>query len=177
MVVSGTLVAVITLTLGWSVQAADFASSQSSVTVTIAPALEVVQWPDPMVILATGLAPGASQVAGPLGFSLRANAPWVIQVSSQSGGGHLREYDTNSSSYVSSGHALSRPVQWSLSETGPWTPLTDSPVDLYDGGPTGDSGVQRQLYLRTEATFDDVPLGSPGREYRLDLGYTVSLVY
>ncbi len=166
-----------TLMLGLPARAADTSSSMSSVTVTIAPALEVVEWPDPLVALSQGLAPGDFAVTGPLSFHLKANSPWVLQIKSSSGGGQLSEFDTSSATYVSSGSKMSIPVQWSLSESGPWAPIQATEADITSGGSTGSAGQHIQLYLKTEATFDDVPLTAPNSEYRLDVGYTASLLY
>lgn len=165
------------IALGWSAKAADTASNMSSVAVTIAPAIEVSQWPDPLVQFSSPIDPGESAIKGPLTFHIRSNSPWVLKIKSNSNNGYLTEFDISTGTYVGTGEQMTLPVQWSLSDSGPWAPITDGEADVTSGSATGTAGQQVQMFLKVEATYDDLPLADPNREYRLDVGYTASLTY
>jgi len=155
--------------------ASQASTSTTTVSFTILPAIEVLAWPAPT--LSFSGSPENDAVVGPLQFQVRANAVWSLSLRSDLVGGRMQEYDLNTGDYVYSGRVLTRALEWSLSPTGPWSPVDDTTIRLVSGMPPTDaSGVVVQLYLRQPTSFDDVIL-PPGREYRMVLTYTAALSY
>src|SRR5690606_24308706 len=69
----------------------------------IAEAVEVTSWPTSEQILGATVSPGASARSDGLLISVKANAKWWLQISSDSEDGRLREYDLAQGDYVPNG--------------------------------------------------------------------------
>lgn len=150
-------------------------SSSTTVSFTVMPAIEVLEWPTATFSMSGG--PGNPVVMGPMEFRVRANAQWGLTFYSDVDGGRMREFDQTTGSYVDTGRSLTHSLEWALSPDGPWSPVTDIEMFMVSGkAPTGASGEIVQLYLRQPTTFDDVSL-PVGREYRIVLTYTAMLDY
>lgn len=149
-------------------------SGSTTVSFNIAEAIEVTAWPSATFTLAEASIPGVAVVSDVMSVTVRANAPWGLQVSSDTDGGMLREWDAGTASYVAGG-AMSGPVMWATNVNGPWTPVAPIPSTMFTGmPPTGVAGQSVGFVLRVTPTFDDQPLPA-GREYRIVLMYTAGV--
>lgn len=158
------------------VLAAEMGSGTTTVTFSIAEAIEVTSWPAASFTLASDAAPGVPAVSQPLRISVKANSSWGVQISSDSDSGHLREYDTNIGAYGIEGSEVG-PVEWALNIDGPWTRLNSMASSILSGqSPTGEEGASRSFILRVTPDFDVRPLPD-GRVYRMVLTYTVGVGY
>lgn len=156
--------------------AASVETGQTTVTFSIAEAIEVVSWPPAVLSLGNDAIPGVPVVSTILNISVKANAPWGVQVTSDSNDGTLREYDTNAREYVADGRRVG-PLEWATNMGGPWTPVSASPTAIFSNQPpTGEDGVTRGFLLRVTPDFDATAL-PPGREYRIVLTYTAGVGY
>ncbi len=158
--------------------AATSQTATSSVSVNIAPAIEVVSWPPSAFTLSSAATPGTPVVSQPLNFTVKSNASWGIQVQSDSSDGRLREFDTGLGAYVMNGKTTNNSLQWGLTDSGPWTNLSSSPVPLFTAqSATGEAGASVAFLVRFTPTFSDQPLTTTGHEYRIQLTYTAAVGY
>lgn len=161
--------------LGARVQAADSASHTTTIAARIAPAIEVVSWPDTLVTPAD-IVPGVPQVVGPLSLVVRSNTAWVVTLRSAPYD-RPAQFDRRTATFVPSGAQMRNPVTWSLTTNGPWSVVDTTESVVYSGTATGGTGTQVDLYLKLEASFDDPLLVDSEHEYRMDLSYVVSVTY
>ena len=146
----------------------------TTVKFNIAEAIEVVSWPAPEFTLSTTAVPGVPVVSGWLYVSVKSNASWGLQISSDDEEGRLREYDPGMGAYVMLGRRTS-PLEWAADLSGPWSHVSSTPTTMFTNQPpTGEDGATVGFLLRVVPSFDDEPL-PPGREYRIVLTYTAGV--
>lgn len=146
----------------------------TAATVDIPPVIEVLSWPHPEVQL-SGPYLNSEWLSNPLLLVLRANAPWRIEVQTDSDTGVLREFDTVQGVYVEGGRTTVNAAYLQLIDSDEPIALGSTPTVLAaSDAPTGGAGHRIQFYLAFRPTFDDVPLPE-GRTYRVQLTYTVGM--
>ncbi|MBI2914839.1 MAG: hypothetical protein HYY08_02825 [Firmicutes bacterium] len=160
-----------------SVQAATTSTGGTAVTANVEDAISVASWPAQTFNIGGALVPEVPTVSGALSFTVRSNTTWGIKISSDDTAGKMREYDTASSSYVTSGKTLKNSLEWGPTTSGPWTGVSSTPGTMFAGqASTGDAGATVNFVLRLTASFDDLKLAT-GRVYRVVLTYTVGTGY
>lgn len=152
-------------------------SNTTNVSANVEEAIEVVEWPTASFTISSAAVPGQAVVSGALGFTVRANTSWGIQIRSDDADGKLREFNTGTAEFVTGGRTMKRALEWGLSSGGPWNLVRGAATTMVSEQPaTGESGAAVAFFVRLQPSFDDIRLG-PGREYRITLIYTVGVGY
>ncbi len=102
--------------------AASVETGQTTVTFSIAEAIEVVSWPPASVILGNDAIPGVPVVSDSLSITVEVERD--VGIADQlliPTDGTLREYDDSLGDYVVDGRRVG-PVEWATNSGGPWTP-------------------------------------------------------
>lgn len=169
------LVAMILVGITPGALAATQQTGMTEVMFNIAPALEVIAWPDPAVTLDEA-APGIAS-SRLMRITVRSNALWGVQVASDSASGTMREYDVNNGQYIPGGFEVG-PVEFAESSEGPWMPVSNTPAVLFsDQWPTGEAGRSLDFWIRVIPDFSAPAQIVDGRTYRIVLTYTAGVGY
>ena|GEM_PF-2149693 len=156
-------------------RAASVETGQTTVTFSIAEAIEVVSWPPAVLSLGNDAIPGVPVVSDSLTITVKSNTEWGLQVAPDSPTGHLREFDTQIGAYDDLGARVG-PLEWAVSLEGPWNELGSRTTMFSRQPPTGEEGTTLTFFLRVTPDFDATAL-PPGREYRIVLTYTAGVGY
>lgn len=168
------LVAMILVGITPGALAATQQTGMTEVMFNIAPALEVIAWPDPAVTLDE--APPGAETMSHLSIVVKSNSSWGVQISSDSDDGMMREYDLSLGNYVLGGYRTG-PVEFAEGREGPWFQVSRTPAALFTGqSPTGEAGRSLDFWIRVIPDFNATELAD-GRTYRIVLTYTAGVGY
>lgn len=148
---------------------------QTVITFNIEPTIEVISWPSAHLELTQGVVPGQPVVFEPLSMTVRSNAPWYVNVRTDSKDGTFRIYNPSTESYLT-GTPEVGPIEIGLSSDGPWSVLSSNSHEIIANEATGENPEVVEFFLRVTPSFDDLPLVET-RVYRVELIYTAGVSF